>query len=209
MRYLRTLPAALPVLLFSVIGCDGEKPPTEPEGGLAVFASAVAAHDEGAMWDRLSPDTQLLCESALAALAATGQQIERLQPSDQVDTRAATGAHLLEELDSARALFEMLIDPSSLPPLEDKTRYRTGLRAESIVQVAENTTIVVTRADQEFEMVRSEDGEWLVREPFYTLLTDATAPIHANRQRVEDAVRLFGVSAELEEELIQYGLLDG
>ena len=200
---------ALPALLVSFAGCSGEKPSTEPEGGLAVFTDALAAHDEAAMWERLSPDTQLLCESALAALAATDQQIERLQPSDQIDTRAATGADRIEEFASPQALFEFLVDTTSLPPLGDKTRYRTGLRSESIVQVAENTTIVVTRADQEFEMIRAEGGEWLVREPFYTLLTDATAPMRANRQRVEDAVRLFGVSAELEDELIRYGLIDG
>jgi hypothetical protein len=83
------------------------------------------------------------------------------------------------------------------------------MRAESVVQVAEDTTIVVTRADQEFEMVRGEDGEWFVREPIYSLLSQATTRIHENRQRVEDAVRLFGVSAELEDELRAYGLLDG
>jgi hypothetical protein len=199
----------LPALLLPLAACHGEKPPTEPEGGLAVFTAALAAQDEGAIWDRLSPDTQLLCESALAALTVTNQQIDRLQSSDQVDTRDAIGAHLLDELDSPRALFELLVNPTVLPPLDQKTRHRTGLRSESIVQVAENTTIVVTRADQEFEMIRAEDGEWLVREPIYSLLVRATAPIHANRERVEDAVDLFGVSAELEEELIRYGLLDG
>ncbi len=189
--------------------CAGEKPPTEPEGGLSVFAAALASGDETAIWGRLSPDTQLVCESALAALEATEQQIERLQPSDQADARAATGTELVAELESPQALFELLTDPALLPELDDKARHRTGMRAESIVQVAEDTAIVVTRAGQEFEMIRGENGEWLVREPIYSLLTQATTPIHENRQRVEDAVRLFGVSAELEEELRAYGLLDG
>ncbi|MFT6400440.1 MAG: hypothetical protein ACJAYU_005211 [Bradymonadia bacterium] len=198
--------------IFSAIlfgACAGEKPPTEPEGGLSLFTTALAAGDEAAIWDRLSPDTQLVCESALAALAATDQQIERLQPSDQADARAATGSELATTLESPLALFELLTDTAILPDLDEKERHRTGMRAESVVQVAEDTTIVVTRADQEFEMVRGEDGEWFVREPIYSLLSQATTRIHENRQRVEDAVRLFGVSAELEDELRAYGLLDG
>lgn len=202
-------PTALLVTLLALPACGGEKPPTEPEGGLAVFGEALATHEIDAIWARLSPDTQLVAESALAAFIATEQQIDRLQSSDQLDTREATGTQLLETIDSPEALFTLLVNPSRLPPLEEKSRLRAGMRAETVVQVAEDTAIVVTRANQEFEMVRGDDGEWRVREPIYSLLTRAAAPIHENRARVEGAVSVFGVSAELEEELIRYGLLDG
>lgn len=204
-----TWPKRLCVLSLSLAACGGEKPPTEPEGGLAVFGAALASQDADAIWARLTPDTQLVAESALSALGTTDQLIERLQSSDQLDTREATGTGRLEELETPEALFALLVNPTTLPPLEEKSRLRAGMRAETVVQVAENTAIVVTRADQEFELVRSDDGEWRVREPVYSLLTRAAAPIHQNRARVEQAVNLFGVSAELEEELIRYGLLDG
>lgn len=209
----RTLAARLGAVLLSASflvtgGCDGDKPPTEPGGGVQAFTEALASGDSSAVFGRLSEDTRAVCEHALVVWQETDSAIDQLQASDQGDARVATGTGMLERIDTPEALFEALTDITAIPPLSDNNRYRSGLREQSTVPVAADTVIVVTRSGQEFEMVLSDDGEWRVREPFYSLLNDAVANLHTNRERVAEAVQMFGLDAEIDEELRALGLLE-
>ena len=198
---------ALAVAIGLCAACGGDKPPTEPEGGLETFADALASRDAAAIFDRLSDDTRALADDAFAALVITAGEIEHLQASDQSDAREATGVDVLDTLTDPVALFAVVVDADALPALDDGS-YRAGMKADDVIVVAPDTVIIVARSEQEFELVRSpEDGEWRVREPFYSLLENALAQIHANHDRVGDAVRLFGVGAQIDDELREYGLL--
>lgn len=191
-----------------VAACGSDAAVTEPEGGLDAFVVALASGNTELVYQRLSADTHLVCEQALEAWRQTAEAIELLQASDQTDARAATGVEALERIDSPTRLFEAMTDLTALPVLSDSNRYTSGLKPRDTVAVAANTVIVVTRSGQEFEMVVGDDGQWRVREPMYSLVTGAVARLHANRERVEDAVRLFGVGAEIDDELRTLGLLD-
>lgn len=200
--------AATIAVAASIGACQKDVPPTEPEGGLQAFTNALASRDTDAIYERLSPDTQALCETALATLHATDEAIQQLQPSDRADARAATGVDALEELPTASALFASLLATNNIPSLDDRDRYRDGLGVSSTVPVAGDTVMVVSKADQEFELKLGDDGEWRIREPMYSLLEGAVARIHSNAEAVDNAVRLFGVGAEVEEELRELGLLE-
>ena len=56
-------------------------------------------------------------------------------------------------------------------------------------------------------MVAGDDGQWLVREPMLALVTAAVQPIHANHEQVKQAVRMFGVGVDIDDELRRLGLL--
>lgn len=202
-RLLPTLTIAL-----ALAACEQTSPSTEPEGGLEAFAEALASQNAALVYDRLAPDTQALCVNALQALRATDDAIQQLQPSDQADARAATGLHILDNVDAPQELFAALLSTQNIPSLNENDGYRVGMTPDNTALVTEDTALVVSRADQEFEMRRGDDGDWRVREPIHSLLEHAVAPIHANQAAVDNAVRLFGEGVEIDDELRQLGLLE-
>ncbi len=192
---------------LALFGCGGDVSPLEPEGGLEAFAEALAAANADEVYGRLSTDTQALCVNALQTLRETDEAIGQLQPSDQADAREATGVAILETVETPEQLFATLINTGAIPSLNENASYRVGMEAAELVPVAPDAVLIVSKAEQEFEMRLSNDGEWRVREPMYSLLESATAHIAENAEAVDNAVRLFGLGMEVDDELRRLGLL--
>lgn len=196
------------ITALSAFGCGDNAAPDEPEGGLEAFIVALSSGEPERVYDQLSDDTRALCEDAVVTLRDTADAIQLLQPSDQIDARRNTGVELLQRVESGADLFAQLTDLTAIPPLDEGSRFRTGLKPSTTVPVAADTVLIATKSGQEFELVRDADGMWRVREPMYGLLTSALGVVHGNRERVDDAIRLFGAGMEIDDELRELGLLD-
>ncbi|MCB9520475.1 MAG: hypothetical protein H6699_06330 [Myxococcales bacterium] len=194
-------------LTVALAACGPSTADDAPAGGVLRLRDALAAQDVDRVWNQLAPETQQVCADALAALRHTDSQISLLQPSDQVDARRSTGVDALPADATPAQLFAVLVHVDALPSLDADSSHFRGMSPVDQVDIADDVAVVVTDAKQEFEMRRGADGQWLVREPLYSLVTQAVAPIVANRDAVDEAVRLFGVGVEVDEELRQLGLL--
>ncbi len=192
----------------AVMSCGNGGGHTDAENAYNAFLSALQTAEPDQIWQLLSDDTRVILDGAIDSLEAMTTLIEQLQPSDQLDARVRSGVELLDTASAPGALFERLVDLSVMPPLDERGRYRAGLRVSDVIQVAPDIVIITTRAGQEFEMVLQPDGGWRVREPFRGLLNEAVANLHDNRESLERAVQLFGRGAQELDELRRYGLLD-
>ena len=194
------LVSALSLLLFAstLAGCGKSNPATEPEGGYAAFRTAMLSRDANTVWLTLSDDTHELFDGVLQTLQATEAMIEKLQPSDQADARAAIGAELLDRIDEPRDLFAYIFSSENIPV---EPGFEVGLNRKSIALDGEERAIVTTEGGQEIEMVRDEDGFWRVRSPLHEQFAEAFSVMEANRSNLETAINLFGAAANEDREI--------
>lgn len=183
---------AVLAVLFLLVGCRSDPPATEPEGGFLAFRSALLARDAGAVWATLSDDTHELVGSSLASLQATTELIDQLQPSDRERVREDIGAELLDSIETPDDLFRFVFLQENVPTEE---AYANGLTPDTVEQSNEDLATVTTAGGQVFELQRSEDGFWRVRNPIHEQFAEAFAAMEINRANVEAAINIYGPAA--------------
>lgn len=184
------------MLTFS--GCKKHNAPTEPEGGFSAFRAALLNRDADALWYTLSDDTHALFSDVLTTLRATESMVDKLQPSDRDEARAAIGADLLDTIDEPRQLFTYIFSSENIPV---EAGYAAGLRVEDITLDGDERAVIRTASGQDIEMVRDEDGFWRVRSPLHEQFAEAFAVMEANRGNLETAINLFGAAANEDAEI--------
>lgn len=198
-RIVRILTIVFAVWIASSLSaCGKSNPATEPEGGYAAFRTAMLSRDADAVWMTLSDDTHQLFDGVLQTLRATEAMIEKLQPSDQADARAAIGAELLQRIEEPKQLFAYIFSSENVPV---ERGFEAGLQFKSMTLDGEDRAIVVTASGQEIEMVRDEDAFWRVRSPLHEQFAEAFSVMEANRSNLETAINLFGAAANEDAEI--------
>lgn len=198
-RIIRILTIVFSVWIASSLSaCGKSNPATEPEGGYAAFRTAMLSRDADAVWMTLSDDTHQLFDGVLQTLRATEAMIEKLQPSDQADARAAIGAELLQRIEEPKQLFAYIFSSENVPV---ERGFEAGLQVKSITLDGEDRAVVVTASGQEVEMVRDEDAFWRVRSPLHEQFAEAFSVMEANRSNLETAINLFGAAANEDAEI--------
>lgn len=179
-------------------GCRSSAKPTEPEGGFAAFRGALMARDADALWLTLSDDTHLLFDEVLTTLRATESMVDKLQPSDRDEARAAIGADLLDTIEEPRQLFQYIFSSENIPV---ETGFAVGLRLKHVEMDGEDRAVVKTASGQDIELLRDEDGFWRVRSPIHELFAEAFSVMESNRGNLETAINLFGAAANEDAEI--------
>lgn len=203
-----SLPLAALLALALLSACGGEVPETEPEGGYNAFRDALASGDAERIWGALDPRIHDDLTVVHQQIQTTADRIAQLQPSDREDARRATGMDELLALETPYDLFVHVYQPARVPDLSDGSRYAESLEAADVALLDDTHAVVLTRGDQEFQLVRIDDGTWRVGEPVASWLAAAVAPIPANLSSVERAVRLFGSGADELERMRRLGLVE-
>jgi hypothetical protein len=182
--------APVPLLLcLWLVACEPSRDLSTPEGAYAAFSAALLTHDTQALWDSLAPETHALFERAHASLVETRQLIERLQPSDRALASERTGVRILDQAKTPQQLFEAVFYRENVPT---EIGFSEGLAPARVVTVDPTHATVVSRANQEFELVAAPDGSWRVRSPLHEPLAQALSRVETNRANIETAVELFG-----------------
>lgn len=201
-------PVLLVLIAMCLSACGGDAPVTEPEGGYDVFRQALASSDAERIWSAIDPRIHEDLAAVHQQIQTTEDRIAQLQPSDREDTRLATGMESLLGLETPFDLFVHIYQPARVPDLSDGSRYAESLEVSEVALVDANNAVVLTRGDQEFQLVRLDDGTWRVREPIAGWVAASVAPITSNLASVERAVRLFGSGADELERMRRLGLVD-
>ncbi|MFT5992173.1 MAG: hypothetical protein ACJA1R_000476 [Flavobacteriales bacterium] len=188
-------------------GCSDNAVSDEAEAGLAAFTSALSSGDPAQIWPRLAPDTQASLDDAAARWQDAIAAAEQLQPSDREEALLAIGAEDGKPATSGVALLPLILRLDRLPDLGDDSRYANGLVPADIIEAEAGRVIIFTKSGQQFELMLSETGDWLIREPMHSAVLAAVTPVHENAENMERAVRLFGTATDERERLIRLGLM--
>lgn len=194
------------VLVVAVLcaGCSEDVPITEPEGAWDAFSIALFAGDADGVWDLLAADTHARFGAAWEDLQAMDEMLRYLQASERAEVRRAAGLHMLDSLEGPEDLFAWMFVGTSVPRGD---RHLDGAAVAEIVVDGDHCQ-VETRAGQQFELVREEDGVWRVAAPLDAMFASRLDRIATNREHLRDTVTLFGTGADVREELRRYGLLE-
>ena len=198
MARLTGLLIVLALLAPTFAGCQSAYKATDPEGGFAAFRAALLAREPEQIWFTLSSDTHELFDEVLRSLAANEDMIQQLQPSDREEARTAMGGELLDRMESSADLFAWIFAQENVPT---ETGFDVGLRVRSVEMDGDDRALITTRAGQEIEMVREEDGLWRVRSPLHEQFASAFAVMEENRAALEAAINLFGAAANEDAEI--------
>lgn len=156
----RLSPAFVLSLCLLMAACGGDLDPEDPEDAYALFHQALFDGDAEGVWERSDETTRNYFQQRYEALEHMNELIERyLPPTDHQLARAQSGAELTDELDDGRELFIHIFDGLAV---DDQAAIQFGASAAQ-VQMAEegDTARLITRSDQEFDLVRQDD-QWFV-----------------------------------------------
>ncbi len=202
---LRPLLAALAFAAAALVaGCSEDVPITEPEGAWDAFSIALFAGDADGVWDLLAADTHARFAAAWDDLQEMDEMLRYLQASERAEVRRAAGLHMLDTLEGPEDLFAWMFVGTSVPRGD---RHLDGAAVAEFV-VDGDRCQVETRAGQQFELVREEDGVWRVAAPLDAMFASRLERIATNREHLRDTVTLFGTGADVRDELRRYGLLE-
>lgn len=204
----RLLLVTLALVLAGAIGCGDEADPMEPDGAYDMFRDAMLSGDAQGVWETTDPKTHAYFEDRYAQLVEMDETIKRYLPqTDHKLARQQSGTELLDEVDDGKGLFLKVYRPENLPETSEegggglmaflgtKTPVEVGSDVAE-VKVAEDETMakIVTRAGQEYVLVRPNDEEkWRVRlSQSSKVLDQAFGWLDANdkalQQTVEDLI---------------------
>jgi hypothetical protein len=203
-RELSTLCFRICALATLLGACSEELPRTEPEGGFNAFAVAVVSDSPAAFWETVSADNQRQFADALVRLKDMERVITRFQPAEQEQYRTQAGVDLIRTIDTPYALYEQVM---AGVPICRGERCLQGMAVRETEMLGEDEARIRTSADQNFTVVRGEDGIWRVDQPIDAFFARSLTDVHNSYENLTASAEFFGTGLDELTELRQLGFL--
>lgn len=194
---------ALTTMELFLTGCRGDLDPERPDGSYLIFRDALFDGDGDGIWERTDDRTRTYFEDHYKRLQDMNDLIERYLPStDHQLARRQSGVELLEEIDSGKALFLHILEPTEFA--DDDAVFFGSNPDEIRISEEGDSAIIATHGGQEFVLTRQDDEQWYVNlADSGSFLDEAFEWLSKNQDALEQTVEdLIAEERQVREQII-------